>query len=86
MGEGREDWKLRITAKIAAKIKDGVEDCKFICLKRDVVVSVGGKRKGKRGWTYVARCDEREGEHFCVYFSACPMPKHNRYRQQKTRG
>ena len=49
MGEGREDWKLRIAAKTAAKIKDGVEDCKSVCLKRDVVVSAGGRRKGKRG-------------------------------------
>ena len=43
--------------------------------------------EGEEGaWTYVARRDEREGEHFCVYFSACPMLKHNGYRQQKTRG
>ena len=47
----------------------------------------GRKEEGKEGaWTYVARRDEREGEHFYVYFSICPMPKHNRYRLQKKRG
>lgn len=67
MGEGRgEDWKLRIAARIAAEIEDGVEDCGFVCLKRDVVAAFVlrvSKRKG-RTWTYVARRDEREGEHF----------------------
>ena len=69
MGEGGEDWKLRIAAKTAAKIKDGVEDCKSVCLKRDVVavfvLRLSAGEEGEEGtWTYVARRDEREGEHF----------------------
>lgn len=54
-------------------------------LGRGGVVQGGAEGRGPEGGV-VARRDEREGEHFCVYFSACPMPKHNRYRQQKKRG
>lgn len=48
-GEWEEDWKLKIAARIAAEIEDGVEDCGFVCLKRDVVAVFVLRLRGGRG-------------------------------------